>query len=513
MAEAEAASGAMGVPDLVKQFVVYFYRHIRERNIYEIYSMFDSSFNKLSERYFKKSSWPPAEAIAEFVDNDHVFCLLYKEMYFRHIYARLTPTLEQRMQSWDTYCQLFGIILNRNVNMQLPNGWLWQMIDEFIYQFQSFCQYRAKLHLKTPEEIEILKQCEGVWSPLTVLSTLQTFVDKSGIVKELERDGGKGLAETEGYDPSGARSNVLRVLGYFSRIGLLRVHCLLGDYHGALQAMDPMDLTLPTGLYSKITLCHVSASYYTGFCYLMMRRYLDAIKFFNAGLAYIARVKQYHSRSSGYDQILHKMEQMYALLAICVSLCPAGSKLLDENVANSLREKHNEKIAKMTRAEHATFDELFTYACPKFITPSAPAYDAPGVNTSSEAYRLQLKLFLSEIEQQKQLPTLKQYLKLYTSISVPKLADLMGIEPDRLLTLLMGVKHKSYTKTYTSGGATEGTWSSSGDTTFVVDVDPATGLETVHIADYKVAKNHIDYFANHIAKFKGVLGKLDAVQT
>ena len=29
MAEAEAASGAMGVPDLVKQFVVYFYRHIR----------------------------------------------------------------------------------------------------------------------------------------------------------------------------------------------------------------------------------------------------------------------------------------------------------------------------------------------------------------------------------------------------------------------------------------------------------------------------------------------------
>ncbi len=57
--------GQAAVPDLVKQFVVYFYRHIRERNIYEIYSMFDSSFNKLSERYFKKTSWPPASAIAE----------------------------------------------------------------------------------------------------------------------------------------------------------------------------------------------------------------------------------------------------------------------------------------------------------------------------------------------------------------------------------------------------------------------------------------------------------------
>ena len=53
-----------------------------------------------------------------------------------------TPT--QRCESWDNYCNLFGVILHGNVNMQLPNLWLWEMIDEFIYQFQSFCQYRGK---------------------------------------------------------------------------------------------------------------------------------------------------------------------------------------------------------------------------------------------------------------------------------------------------------------------------------------------------------------------------------
>lgn len=44
----------------------------------EIYSMFDLSFNKLSERFFKGTTWPTAESISHLVDHDHVFCLLYK---------------------------------------------------------------------------------------------------------------------------------------------------------------------------------------------------------------------------------------------------------------------------------------------------------------------------------------------------------------------------------------------------------------------------------------------------
>lgn len=50
----------------------------RERNIREIFSMYDVSFAKLSERFFKTTSWPPVHMIADLVDGDHVFCLLYK---------------------------------------------------------------------------------------------------------------------------------------------------------------------------------------------------------------------------------------------------------------------------------------------------------------------------------------------------------------------------------------------------------------------------------------------------
>ena len=50
----------------------------RERNIPEIFSMYEVTFAKLSERFFKGTTWPPVEYIAELVDKDSVFCLLYK---------------------------------------------------------------------------------------------------------------------------------------------------------------------------------------------------------------------------------------------------------------------------------------------------------------------------------------------------------------------------------------------------------------------------------------------------
>ena len=50
----------------------------RERNIPEIFSMYEVSFAKLSEMYFQGTTWPPVQYISGLVDDDSVFCLLYK---------------------------------------------------------------------------------------------------------------------------------------------------------------------------------------------------------------------------------------------------------------------------------------------------------------------------------------------------------------------------------------------------------------------------------------------------
>lgn len=111
-------------------------------------------------------------------------------------------------------------------------------------------------------------------------------------------------------------------------------------------------------------------------------RYVEAIHEFNKILLYIYKTKQYHHKSPQYEQILKKNEQMYALLAISLSLCPQV-KLVEETVNSQLREKYGEKMARMQRYDEevlALYDELFSYACPKFITPSAPSFEEPLVN-------------------------------------------------------------------------------------------------------------------------------------
>lgn len=107
-------------------------------------------------------------------------------------------TVTDRRNSWKNYQSLFSIIQQRNVNIQLPNVWLWDMIDEFLYQFQSFAQYKSRLSVLSPDDLEFLKANPDVWDSGEVKALLTQFVEKSGIRAELLADNGKQIFETEG---------------------------------------------------------------------------------------------------------------------------------------------------------------------------------------------------------------------------------------------------------------------------------------------------------------------------
>lgn len=48
--------------------------------------------------------------------------------------------------------------------------------------------------------------------------------------------------------------------------------------------------------------------------------------------------------------------------------------------------------------EMSVFEELFNFACPKFISPAPPNYDdLPNAYHAQEAYKQQLHLFLREV--------------------------------------------------------------------------------------------------------------------
>lgn len=45
----------------------------------------------------------------------------------------------------------------------------------------------------------------------------------------------------------------------------------------------------------------------------------------------------------------------------------------------------------MSAGSADTYEELFTYACPKFVAAAPPDYAQPGANTNMEAFRAQLR--------------------------------------------------------------------------------------------------------------------------
>merc|ERR1712238_650342 len=96
----------------------------------------------------------------------------------------------------------------------------------------------------------------------------------------------------------------------------------------------------------------------------------------------------------------------------------------------------NKQTDKMQAGDHAEFEACFTFACPKFLSPVPPPIegsekDAAGM-VHKEPLKLQMKVFLDEVKQQTLLPTIRSYLKLYTSMPLDKLADYLDISVDDL---------------------------------------------------------------------------------
>ncbi|RCH83406.1 hypothetical protein CU098_001787, partial [Rhizopus stolonifer] len=434
------------IPDPVKNFILQFHRNVTDNNVYELHNIYDNSFNKLTEKYYLKQAWPESEIVAPLVNNDQVFIILYRELYYRHIYSYLTPTLDHRFRSYENYCDLFNYILNSKgpVSLELPNQWLWDIIDEFIYHFQSFCNFRDRIK-KTEQELKLLEENAQIWSSYSVLNVLSSFVQKSCINEQLlvSKNGGD-MIETAGEYGS---HQLYKMLGYFSLVGLLRVHCMLGDYTLALKTMENVVLN-KKATFARVTACHVSTYYYVGFVYMMTRRYADAIRAFSTILSFIHKTKQYHSSSYQFDQNLKKSDQMYALLA---------------------------------------------------ISWRAALQDAKG----SDPHQQQVKVFMSDIENQINLPILRSFMKLYATMGIDKLAKFLEVDSEELRTQLLIFKQRSRQYKWTSGNLLEGEYVSTFDLDFCIKQD------VIHISESKVARRYGDWFLRNINRSEDILVNLE----
>jgi len=133
------------------------------------------------------------------------------------------------------------------------------------------------------------------------------------------------------------------------------------------------------------------------------------------------------------------------------------------------------------------------YACPKFVSPVAPNYDAGHV---SDPTRVQLRIFLAEVKSQMLVPTLRSYLKLYTTLDMGKLAQLLGsTDVDAVREQLLQYKHKTRQRKWQQGSLDQGSYAPT-----MVDIDFTLKDDMVHITETKASRRIGEWFVRNSEK-------------
>jgi len=407
-------------------------------------------------------------------------------------------TLETKMQSYDSYCNLFHFILNSDgpVDVEVPSYfWAWDVIDEFIYQFNSFCSYRQKAALQQgtssaidEEELGVLRENLGTWGCYSVLNVLYSLIQRSQISEQLAAK--KRGEDAAAYAGEYGNRSLYQMLGYFSIIGLLRVHCLLGDFSLALKTLDDIELN-KKAMFARVMAANFTTYYYIGFSYMMMHRYADALRAFNHILIYVSRTKNFQ-KGAQYDSITKKNDQMYALVAICVAFYPTR---LDDTIHTALKEKYGEQLTRMQRGGPEAlpiFEELFRAACPKFISPTPPDFENPHLNPDPIEH--QLGIFMNEVKNNMFTPTLRSYLKLYTTMDLTKLAGFLEVDAETLRGWLLVNKQRSRQVRHSENGLLEGEVVNSSDLDYSMEGD------LIHVSEAKVGRRLVDWYLRNLAR-------------
>ena len=139
----------------------------------------------------------------------------------------------ERVASFEHYCKLFDFVLEYGYDFPyvLPVEWLFDLTSEFIYQFQAFWQFHAKIDRRTQEDIRFLQENPNAWSAATVIDYLDQLQSTS-LIREAIAAAGWHSAYS-----SRAKCCTIRIHGYGKR-GAAQL--MLGDTTplAAIEAID-----------------------------------------------------------------------------------------------------------------------------------------------------------------------------------------------------------------------------------------------------------------------------------
>jgi len=173
----------------------------------------------------------------------------------------------------------------------------------------------------------------------------------------------------------------------------------------------------------------------------------------------------------------------------------------------------------------AAFEELFLYACPKFITANPPPYDDPAALAllvppsppdsptqtaatlaSVDPTHRHLSLFLGDVAAQVPVPTLRSFLKLYTSLGAKKLANFLDADEEEIVQEMMLMKQvsKSVSRVPGSerGSLLDGQTITTSDLNFVI------AENMVHITESTIGRRYAGWFIKNTERAQRIYDDL-----
>ncbi|KAI6651459.1 Eukaryotic translation initiation factor 3 subunit L-like [Oopsacas minuta] len=502
----------------------------------ELSRLYDNYFY-LSDKYYQLYRWPTVEEVSRHLNIDSeiegwqisIFRRLYSELFIRHSLelseskAPAPFSYSDYCDSMDIYLGLFNLLLNEckePLNFDLPSQWIWDIINGFLKHHESFLIWRSQVKKRSLKERQLLRDSDNLWTVELVLNALNTLIKFSNINEQLE-------AYHKTKDPEAAkeagnkygRQPLYRNLGYFSLFALLKLHTQLGDFHEGLLSVKNIRITHQTLTRMTIPLSAINLVYNMGFCYFMMRRYLDVIRVFSE----ITQLTQ--SWSLGQGSISGE-QIMKIQVELIVNKCNKILAFITPLIPQNFDDKTTKSLSRITTLNEAisTFrlEELRDYfyqCCPQFLPTTTPDYDNL-VDQSESCVEHQWEVFLSDYIPQMFIPRVRGYLKFYASLPLSKLAEFLASEYaefsqeqvekymipndiERLRSFLMCYKHKMYSPVWMGDSPLEGMHRSANDLEFYLDGD------MIHIVERKKRdQTYEESFVDEILKLRDLRSQI-----
>ncbi|KAM3145633.1 hypothetical protein pb186bvf_002179 [Paramecium bursaria] len=359
----------------------------------QVFELYDLYFNKTyCNTLFKDCPYPTADQVEEFSneDFDSTVKLLYNENCFRHSFQKLFNPFNHAiaLESWGNYQLLFQYIQNKqNQEIPLPPQWIYDIFDEFTYQFYASSRWRKSI--KTEE----VPKASEFWNLEKIEELLLSFYQNR---KE-------------------SPQNTIQLIANYAYLAQIKLYVMNADFNSALKLIEQISNT-ELLIYQKSGSAYLTLFQLAGFCYLMTQQYKKAQLTFELICQFFSKYKQLYSKSYQYDYLIKLNERLLILLAISLQFYPDRS---DQNTQLLRASRYYDKFERLERYDAQTLGELFLASCPKIVSPikSFEEYNSNQEFQVNDLLNQQRDKLVAELSVLKQVNNVEQILKLYNKIS------------------------------------------------------------------------------------------------